>query len=230
MEAWLRERDARITYSHLYESPALPAIGDLADLDLLIALGGPMSVNDEVTLPWLRPEKLLLATAIERGVAVLGVCLGAQLIATALGARVYAAKEKEIGWHTISGTPHGTSAFRFPAEVEVFHWHGETFDLPATAVHLASSTSCANQAFQIGSNVIGLQFHLEVTRAGIDRMLDHGRAEMTNGQYVQSEREIQSVHESRYATVQTLMSRVLDHLVARSSAWLPGTIERHADH
>lgn len=214
MEAWLRARDAQISYSRLYESYTLATIADLTDLDLLIALGGPMSVNDEAIFPWLRPEKQLISKAIERDIAVLGVCLGAQLIAAAQGARVYAAREKEIGWHSISGTQHETSAFRFPAESDVFHWHGETFDLPARSVHLARSASCANQAFQIGSRVIGLQFHMEVTRAGVGSMLDHGAAEITGGKYVQSEREIRTAHESRYSAMQALMSRVLDYLVA----------------
>jgi GMP synthase-like glutamine amidotransferase len=215
MEAWLRDHDAQISFSRLYESSALPAIADLAGLDLLIALGGPMSVNDEAVLPWLAPEKQLIAAAMERGIAVLGVCLGAQLIAAAQGARVYPAKEREIGWHPISCALHETSAFRFPVTTDVFHWHGETFDLPDNAVGLASSASCVNQAFQIGSNVIGLQFHLEVTRASVESMLDLSAADdMVSGQYVQSDGEIRTAHESRYTTVQTLMSHVLDHLVA----------------
>jgi GMP synthase-like glutamine amidotransferase len=213
MEEWLRERDAQISISHLYKSPELPTFADLVDLDLLIALGGPMSVNDETELSWLAPEKQLIAEAITQGVAVLGICLGAQLIAAARGAEVYAAKEKEIGWHSISGIAQQTSAFQFPAMTDVFHWHGETFDLPADAVLLASTALCMNQAFQIGSRVIGLQFHLEVTRANVDRMLEHGAADMTSGRHVQSEGKIRVTDESRYAAVKTLMFLVLEHLV-----------------
>jgi len=214
MESWLRERDAQVSFSHLYESPTLPDLSEPDDIDLLIALGGPMSVNDEATLPWLAREKRLIASAIDRGIGVLGICLGAQLIAAAKGARVYPADEKEIGWHVVSGTACETSEFRLPKQAEVFHWHGETFDLPAQAVNLARSASCTNQAFQLGSRVIGLQFHLEVTRESVARMLDHGKADLVGGRYVQSVREIQAANEHCYATLQTLMHGVLDYISA----------------
>ncbi|MFK4446845.1 GMP synthase-like glutamine amidotransferase [Caballeronia udeis] len=214
MEAWLRERDARISFSRLYESPVLPGIAEPGNIDLLIVLGGPMSVNDEAVLPWLAPEKCFIAAAIERGVAVLGVCLGAQLIAAAKGAKVYPANEKEIGWHPVSGTSRQASAFRFPDEVDVFHWHGETFDLPADAINLARSASCTNQAFQLGSRVIGLQFHLEVMRESVAGILDHCAGDLTIGRYVQSESHIRAAPEHRYTTVKTLMHSILDYLAA----------------
>lgn len=214
METWLRERDAQVSFSRLYESPALPDLSELDDFDLLIALGGPMSVNDEATLPWLAPEKRLIAAAIDRGIGVLGICLGAQLIAAVKGAKVYPADEKEIGWHAVSGTSRETSAFRLPDHAEVFHWHGETFDLPAHAVNLARSASCTNQAFQLGSRVLGLQFHLEMTRDSVARMLDHCKSDLVSGRYVQSESQIRSAAESRYATLQTLMHGVLDYISA----------------
>jgi len=214
MEAWLREREAQVSFSRLHESPLLPDVAELDDMDLLVALGGPMSVNDEAAFPWLAQEKRLVAAAIERGIAVLGVCLGAQLIAAAQGARVYPASEKEIGWHTISGTSRLASVFQFPDRVDVFHWHGETFDLPANAIHLARSASCMNQAFQLGKRVIGLQFHLEVTRQSMAGMLDHCVADLTAGRYVQPADRIRAVDEQRYAALEPLMYGVLDWLVA----------------
>ena len=214
METWLRERDAQIGVSRLYKSPALPDIAELDGIDLLIALGGPMSVNDEAALPWLAPEKRLISAAIDSGTGVLGVCLGAQLIAAAKGAEVYPADEKEIGWHPVSGTSRETSAFQFPDQATVLHWHGETFDLPAHAVNLARSASCVNQAFQLGSRVIGLQFHLEMTRETVTHMLHYCKADLAGGRYVQSESEIRSASERSYAALQALMHGVLDHMVA----------------
>ena len=106
-------------------------------------------MNDEVRLPWLEPEKRFVREAIERNIAVLGVCLGAQLIASALGSRVYSGPAKEIGWFPIQRAPEAEGTFRFPSECTVFHWHGETFDLPLGAARLASSAACENQAFQM---------------------------------------------------------------------------------
>ena len=114
-----------------------------------------MSVNDEAALPWLAAEKQFVRDVVAQDIPVLGVCLGAQLIASALGARVFRGAVKEIGWFPIRGVSTPTSAFRFPAECLVFHWHGETFDLPENATWLAESAGCANQAFQLKHNVIG---------------------------------------------------------------------------
>jgi len=130
----------------------------------LILMGGPMSANDD--LPWVPHELAAIREAANRGIPVLGVCLGAQLIARALGARVYPNAEKEIGWSPLHFTEaaaldplfHG-----FSGPETVFQWHAETFDLPPAAEHLAFSSACRHQAFRVGANVYGLQFHLEVT-------------------------------------------------------------------
>jgi GMP synthase (glutamine-hydrolysing) len=123
-----------------------------------------MSVND--SLPWLRQEERFLTAAISSGVPVLGICLGAQLLAKCLGARVYPMRHKEIGWYPVNFTEAGLGDPLFEgldADETVFQWHGDTFDLPAGAVHLAASELCANQAFRAGANLYGLQFHPEVT-------------------------------------------------------------------
>ena len=144
---------------------------------------------------------------------VLGVCLGAQLIASALGARVYANPMKEIGWFPVQGVPDADSSFRFPDECTVFHWHGETFDLRSGAVRLAKSEACENQAFQLGPFVIGLQFHLETTRDSAWLMLEHCRAELVPGPYVQTEQALRSTPASRYQEINRLMEGVLTHLL-----------------
>lgn len=149
-------------YIDIYQGAA-----SLPPLDLasgLVFLGGPMSANDD--LPYIRSEIQLIETAVARKTPVLGVCLGAQLIAKALGAKVYLNPVKEIGWFPISWTGAARQDRLFAGLTRpetVFHWHGETFDLPAGAVRLAESEACRNQAFRFGANVYGLQFHLEVT-------------------------------------------------------------------
>jgi GMP synthase-like glutamine amidotransferase len=190
----------------------LPTVNDV---DLLIVMGGPMSVNDESIHPWLKDEKRFIKEAIARGKPVLGVCLGAQLIASAMGTRVYPNAEKEIGWFPIHRvhTPRARDAFQFPKESVVFHWHGETFDLPPGAIRLARSEACENQAFQLGRNAIGLQFHLETTREGAKDLVAKCRHELVPAKFVQSEETILSAPAERYTAITTLMSDVLSFLV-----------------
>ncbi|WP_395750375.1 type 1 glutamine amidotransferase [Prosthecobacter sp.] len=210
MEPWLRRRSANITSTRFFEPWALP---DVSGLDLIIAMGGPMSVNDEAELPWLVEEKRFLRNAKKHGVPVLGICLGAQLIASALGARVYQGKQREIGWFDIEAVPHAGGAFAFPETTTVFHWHGETFDLPAGAVHLARSAACVHQAFQVGSKVIGLQFHLETTPESADAIITQCGHELVEDTFVQSEAALRAVPPAAYERINSLMGDVLDHLI-----------------
>jgi GMP synthase-like glutamine amidotransferase len=209
MAAWLSDRAAVVQYTRFFDAPELP---DPSGPDFVIAMGGPMSVNDEDEHPWLRPEKAFLREAVQQGTAILGVCLGAQLIASALGARVYPNAHREIGWFPIEGIPVEGDVFRFPRKKTVFHWHGETFDLPKGAVRLARSDGCENQAFQVGRNVLGLQFHLETTPASAERILHHCRSEMTPGPYVQAPDALASAPASAYMDVNRLMGDLLAYL------------------
>ena len=213
---WLEAHRAVVTVTRFFEDTVLP---EAEGLDLLIVMGGPMSVNDEKLHPWLIAEKRFIAQAILRGMAVLGVCLGAQLIAAALGARVYPNREKEIGWFPVYSLPlpetfpaEAGPSFRFPEESLVFHWHGETFDLPTGAVHLARSGACLNQAFQYGRRVVGLQFHLEMTPQAVHELVDDGRDELVPAGCVQSEAEILSAPAERYAENNGLMAALLSFL------------------
>lgn len=212
MEPWLLARGARITYTRFFKETALPP---LDDLDLLIAMGGPMSVNDEARLPWLRAEKQFLAQAIASGIPTLGICLGAQLIASALGAPVTKNPLPEIGWFPLEPVSSSTPPpVAIPAAVPVFHWHGETFALPPGAVSFARSVACAQQAFHLGGYVVGLQFHLETTAATAEALLQHCADELTPGTFVQSAEEIRSAIGENCPRINRLMEQLLEHLLA----------------
>ena len=211
IERWLGRAGYTITSTHFHLSGA--TLPDPATIDFLVVMGGSMSVNDEVALPWLIGEKRFIAEVIAAGTPVLGVCLGAQLIASALGARIYSNPEKEIGWFPIeAASPPTPDSFRFPATIDVFHWHGETFDLPAGAVRLASSPGCANQAFQIGRAVIGLQFHLETTAATAQALVTNCRGDLTPGHYVQTEAALLSAVPAKYRAIEAVLDALLNYL------------------
>ena len=153
----------------------------------LIVLGGSMGVHEEEKYPFLKWEKTIIRAAIKNGLPLLGICLGAQLIASAAGAEVYQGNFKEIGWYPISMTLEAEMdplLGHIPNKAIVFHWHGDTFDLPRGAQRLASSIYYDNQAFRIGRSVYGLQFHLEVTPAMIDRWIDQSWKELAQIPYI----------------------------------------------
>ena len=172
-----------------------------------------MSVNDASEFPWLVPEKGFIREIIESGKPVLGICLGAQLIASAMGAKVYRNAAKEIGWFPIRGVASNIdSTFSFPPSMEVFHWHGETFDLPSGATPLAKSEGCENQAFQLGGSVIGLQFHLETTPQSARQIVSVCHDELIPSRYVQTAEEILSAGSERYDPINRMMGKVLTFL------------------
>jgi len=213
---WLESAGWQITMTKFYESTLLP---DPNQLDLLIVMGGPMSGNDEEHFPWLRIEKKFIRQAIQSGKAVLGICLGAQLIAGALGETVYPNRRKEIGWFPIEGITHQKEfTFCFPPSLEVFHWHGETFDLPEDAVLLARSEACENQAFQFGKNVIGLQFHLETTPESAQALVKNCRDEIRPSKFVQPETVILDQPPNKYLTINDMMAKILTFLSKKDKA------------
>ncbi|SEM19892.1 GMP synthase-Glutamine amidotransferase [Syntrophus gentianae] len=210
IETWLKTAGYEITKTPFFQAASLP---NPDDIDFLIIMGGPMSVNDEDEYPWLLKEKRFIRRCIEEGKSVLGICLGAQLITSALGARIYKNSAKEIGWFPIKAVPSIEGAvFRFPPVTEVFHWHGETFDLPSGAILLARSEGCENQAFQLGRSVIGLQFHLETTPESARQIVEHCRNELIPAAYVQSEDAILAASPEKYGAINNLMSRLLSFL------------------
>lgn len=209
--AWCAERAAEVAYSRLWESTVLPGIDDF---DVLVVLGGPMSVNDEATLPWLTAEKQLIADAVAAGRSVLGICLGAQLIAAALGAKVYVNAEPEIGWHVVRAVSGPATPFSWPRRLVVFHWHGETFDLPPKATLLASSFACFHQAFCVGQRVVGLQFHPEATRDSVAALVTAGGHDLPAGDFVQSPAAMLAGSDEAYEQGQQLLRSVLETIVS----------------
>lgn len=186
IENWLSSEAFNLNYIRLYENYSFPSI---KEVDWLIIMGGPMSVNDEAEYPWLKEEKLFIKNCIEAGKIVFGICLGAQLIANSLGSRVYAGKNKEIGWFPIQAEKNESL---IPDNITVFHWHGETFDLPEGANLLASTPVCRNQIFKLGNNVIGMQCHLEMTETSIAGMIENCSHELQPAPFVQTADEIKN--------------------------------------
>ncbi len=179
----LKDSGFRIRYVNFDRDPA--ARPSLDGYFGLVVLGGPMSVDQVDLYPFLAVEVELVAEALQRGMPVLGICLGAQLLARALGADVRPHHSKEIGWYQINPTAAGADdpVFAGMSDTEhIFQWHGDTFDIPSGAVHLASSPDCENQAFRYGDTAYGFQFHLEVDRPMVERWLTvpHNRQEITD--------------------------------------------------
>ncbi|HJV77435.1 MAG TPA: type 1 glutamine amidotransferase [Paludibacter sp.] len=190
MEQWITRNNHSLSYTHFYENYQLPTIDDI---DWLIVMGGPMGVYDETQYPWLAEEKAFIRQAIGKGKTVIGICLGSQLIAEVLGAKVYPNKQKEIGWFDVklSETAKTHPLFvGFEDKFPVFHWHGDTFDLPAGSTHLISSDACLNQAFLYNGNVLGLQFHVEVTGQTLSGMVENGLHELAQSETIQSAEQI----------------------------------------
>ncbi len=175
--------DDGISYNIIDVFNEEPLPNSLSNTSAVIVLGGPMNVYEEDEYPFLRKEDEFLKEVIEEGLPTLGFCLGAQLIAKAKGALVKKNPQKEIGWFSVSVTEDGSSdpLFQgFQEEFDVFQWHGDTFDIPEEAVRLAESELCPNQAFRVGHNIYGLQFHVEVTDEMIYQWLDAYRDEVNS--------------------------------------------------
>ena len=173
-----------------------------------------MSVNDDGLHPWLVQETCFIKDIIATEKPVLGICLGAQLIAKATGATVFKSGHREIGWFPIervASVQQGMGGKLLPVKAEVFHWHGETFNLPTGATLLASSEACANQAFLLGDRVLGLQFHLEVTQDGVEMLARHCSSELTPDAYVQPAESLlrDGLH---FHKLHSLMNPILRHL------------------
>jgi GMP synthase-like glutamine amidotransferase len=205
IETWLKENNHSVSCTKLWRYEFLP---EPESIDGLIIMGGPMSVHDEATCPWLAEEKQFIKQLIDRSNPVLGICLGAQLIAGVLGSDVWNNEHREIGFFPVNGD--GT---RLPEEFTAFHWHGETFGIPENAVHLAGSSACRNQAFVYKEKVLALQFHLETTEQSLMELCTNCRDEITEGSFIQTPEEMRHFLPTLEQS-NRLMSHLLEQLFA----------------
>jgi GMP synthase-like glutamine amidotransferase len=187
------------------------------DVSALIILGGPMGADEEESFPFLRWEKRIIRAAIDEGVPILGISLGSQLIATALGTPVFHGPVKEIGWSPIALTPHGqvdSLLGYLPENATVFQWHGDGFELPPGAIKLASSPHYSTQAFRVGKTIYGLQFHLEVTPRMIERWIEERSKDLALAPYVLPDKIIADT-QSYAPTLKYYAERFLSEFVRR---------------
>jgi GMP synthase-like glutamine amidotransferase len=210
IERWAGSMGHTLSRTRLFAGDSFP---EHSEFGMLVVMGGPMGIYDEQEYPWLISEKAFIRAAIEAGKPVLGICLGAQLLADVLGARVSANREKEIGWFPVTrsdAVPNGLKGV-LPERQTVFHWHGDTFGLPADAVHLYASEGCRNQAFLYNDRVLGLQFHLETTLESAMPLLKNCRHELVPGPWIQTEQErLEGIE--KFAGINLTMDRILKYL------------------
>jgi GMP synthase-like glutamine amidotransferase len=187
LENWIINKGYKVTKSKMHNKDLFP---NITDFDMLIVMGGPMGVNDLVKYPWLIREKEFIRRTITEKKIVVGICLGAQLIADVLNAKVYKNRYKEIGWFPVkkSRLLGKESIFSdFEKETNVFHWHGDTFDIPKGGKRIFSSSGCKNQAFQYGDKVFGFQFHFEVNEKSIMQLVENASSDITDDKFVQTD-------------------------------------------
>ncbi len=192
---WAADRGHAFASVRLDENAPFP---EPASYDLLVVMGGPMNVYEEEAHPFLAAEKEGIKKALFAGKFILGVCLGAQLVADALGARIYRNEEPEIGWWPVTLTPEAAGEPLFsgmPQTFKAFHWHGDAFEIPSGATRVAGSEACPNQAFVYEGRVVGAQFHLETTPASMLQLVKNARADIVRDRpFVMSDRRM---HELR---------------------------------
>lgn len=206
---WARQRHHRLALRPLHAGAALPRVGEF---DWLMLLGGPMGVADTDAHPWLAAERALVREAVAAGRTVVGVCLGAQQMAAALGAPVGRSPEREIGWWPVEFADDSHGVATGSGRATVFHWHGDAFALPPGARRLASSEGCPEQAFILGDRALGLQFHLETTPALVEGLLQHCAGDLAPGRFVQDAATLRAGTSRHLPGMHALLASLLDGL------------------
>ena len=208
IEDWAEEQGFRITCTRLYEEE--DEFPEVDDFDWLVIMGGPMGIFDYNDYPWLTDEKEFIEAALDEEKTVIGICLGAQLMADVLGAKVYRGPEKEIGWFPVTrspGAPH-----LIPEQLTVFHWHGDTFEIPDGAVTLATSEPGINQGFVYNDTAVALQFHMEIANHGMEALIQECGHDIDDAPYIQSADEMKSGLPN-IGIVNAAMKNLLDSLL-----------------
>ncbi len=214
LDKLLRTHKIRIKFVNFSRHP--DAVPDIAGYDALIVLGGPMNVDEAHLHPHLRTELRLLEAALRADLPILGICLGAQLLAHVLGAHVGRNRTQELGWHEVRLTAAGQEdpALRHLATGRhVFHWHGDTFGIPQGAALLAESDLCAHQAFRYGRHAYGLQFHLEADEPVIDRWLRIYHDDLTRAQGAEAVQRIRRETRTHLPPMRALGDAVFSDLL-----------------
>ncbi|HEY0721067.1 MAG TPA: type 1 glutamine amidotransferase [Gammaproteobacteria bacterium] len=214
IERWALQRGMELSVTRFYAGDQLPR---LEAIDWLVVMGGPMNIYEDADYPWLAVEKKYIGQAIAAGKKVVGICLGAQLIADVLGAPVTSNAHKEIGWFPVELSPEAKRAGLgtvLPWHFEAFHWHGDTFAIPPQALPLGHSEACAHQGFLYDHRVLGLQFHLEMTYEGASELILHGADELWVAPYIQ-DGETMLADPQRFTAANHLLWQLLDYIGAQ---------------
>lgn len=207
---WALEKGHEVSFTKIFEEAKFPA---QHSFDMLVVMGGPMGVYEENVFEWMKEEKKFIKQTIDEGKKVLGICLGSQLVAEALGAKVYKHRQNEIGWFEVFKNEPHTVTKNLPDAFTTFHWHGDTFDLPDGATQLFGSKACSRQGFIFNDNVMALQFHPEINRELLYSMTEHERHELIKDVYVQTEDEIKMMGETYLPEQKQLIFLLLDNFI-----------------